>query len=150
MTLLVPTRRTELSPWRGLRDLDKQMNDLLGGFFAAPECRSGLWSPSVDLRETEEAYELIADLPGLSKEDIELSIEEDVVTLKGERKEETDKKEGGYHRIERHSGTFQRCFHLPSGVEGDKVTAQFENGVLKVNLPKPETAKPKRIAVNVK
>ena len=117
------------------------------------EVSNRTWMPPVDIQETEDAYRLVAELPGLTKDDINITLENNVLRLTGERKFEKDvqeKKEGkkeGYHRIERAYGTFVRAFTLPSQVSHDKVEAKFENGLLTVMVPKAELAKPRRIAI---
>ncbi len=143
MNTLVPVRDMWISPWAGFRALEKELDHLFYGESSAS------WVPAIDLRETKEAYVIEADLPGLKREDIEVSVVDDVVTLKGERKSETERTEDGYHYAERRHGRFERSFRLPAGVDTAKVTAQFEQGVLNVTLPKPEAAKPKQIEVRM-
>jgi len=141
--------RGELSPWSALRDLEGQFNRLFGELNRDYDVFERGWAPAVDLQETEEAYTLEADLPGLKKEDIELSAVDNMITLKGERKHEEEMKENGYHRIERRYGTFQRAFEIPGGFDADKIQARFEDGVLHVTLPKREETKPRHIEVKV-
>jgi HSP20 family protein len=108
------------------------------------------WSPAVDVIETENDLVLKADLPDVDLKDIDVRVENQTLTLKGDRKFESEPKNGGYHRIERNYGTFMRSFTLPSSVENDKVSADYKNGVLTVTLPKKEAAKPKQVKVEVK
>ena len=108
------------------------------------------WSPSVDILETENALVLRADLPELKLEDIEVRVENQTLTIKGERKFEKDEKVKGYHRIERSYGSFLRSFAIPTTVEPEKVAADYKNGVLTVTLPKKEEAKPRHVKVEVK
>ncbi len=146
---MLTLRRNPVNPWLGFREIEEQLDRLLGGTSSqGPECRVA-WTPAVDLQERESEYVLRADLPGLTKEDITLTVEEDVVTLKGSRKEQKDEPVKGYHRIERAFGEFSRAFRIPSGIDAGKVEAKFEHGVLEVKLPKPETAKPKQIEVTI-
>ena len=107
-----------------------------------------VWSPSVDISETENHYEVKAEVPGLKKEDIKLAVEDNVLTLSGEKKteKETDKK--NYHRLERAYGRFERSFRLPKQVNVENIKASYKNGVLTVNIPKSEAVKPKEIAVS--
>jgi HSP20 family protein len=105
------------------------------------------WVPVVDIQETEEAYRLIAELPGLTKEDINITLENNVLRLSGDRKFEKDVKKESYHRIERSYGTFTRSFALPQQVSSDKVEAAFKDGVLTITVPKAEQAKPRKIAI---
>jgi len=146
---MLTLRRNSVAPWTGFRELEDQLDRLFHGLpVQSGECRCA-WSPSIDLGEREDAYVLRADLPGLSKEDIELTVEDDVVILKGHRKEEKDERVKGYHRIERSFGEFTRSFRIPAGIDAQKVEAKFDRGVLEVTLPKPETAKPKQIEVKI-
>lgn len=108
------------------------------------------WSPSVDIYETENELVLKADLPDVKLEDIEVRVENQTLTLKGERKFEEDSSVRGYHRIERSYGNFTRSFSVPSTVDPEKVAAEFKNGVLTVKLPKKEAAKPRQVKIEVK
>lgn len=108
------------------------------------------WAPAVDIRETENALIVKADLPEVDEKDIDIRIENGTLVLKGERKfEKNDTGKGGYHRIERAYGEFARYFSLPETVDAEKVGAEFKNGVLTVTLPKKEAAKPRTIKVAV-
>jgi HSP20 family protein len=126
----------------------KLFEDTLNRFFDQP-ASARPWSPSVDIAENESELTLTADLPGVKMDDLDLKIEDSVLTLSGSRKFEAEEKKGGYHRIERAYGTFRRAFTLPETVEAEHVAARFDNGVLKVTLPKKELAKPRSIKVNV-
>lgn len=106
------------------------------------------WVPPVDIQETADAYLFHAELPGLTKEDIHITLENNVLRVSGERKLEKDAKKENYHRVERTYGTFTRTFALPTQVEADKVQAAFENGILTVTVPKAEQAKPRQIAIS--
>ncbi|HWN45091.1 MAG TPA: Hsp20/alpha crystallin family protein [Thermoanaerobaculia bacterium] len=106
------------------------------------------WVPPVDIQENGDAYLFHAELPGMSKEDIHITLENSVLRLSGERKFEKDAKKENYHRVERTYGTFTRTFTLPTQVEPEKVQAAFENGILTITVPKAEQAKPRRIAIS--
>lgn len=149
MTYLVPRGNVGLAPWAGFRDLEDRLSRI---FDSAPleNVDQREWMPSVDLHETEDAYILEADLPGMKKEDINLSITDGVVTLKGNRTREDWKQDQNTRRVERSYGAFQRSFRIPGGVDSGKVEAAFEQGVLKVKLPKPESTRPRQIDVQVK
>jgi HSP20 family protein len=123
-------------------------NGSLDRFFADVD-NTRPWTPSVDIKETENELVLRADLPGVEEKDIDIKVEDGTLTLKGERKFEEKKEGEGYHRIERSYGSFVRCFSLPDSVESDKAEAQYKNGVLTVTLPKKEVAKPRNIKVSV-
>ena len=141
--------RGELSPWGPFRDLEGHFNRLFGELNRDYDLFDRGWSPAVDLKEEEQGYTLEADLPGLKKEDIDLTVVDNVITIKGERKQETETKEKGYHRVERRYGTFERSFEIPGGFEAAKIEAKFDNGVLRVTLPKREESKPKQVEVKV-
>lgn len=107
------------------------------------------WAPTVDVTEDEKEYVIKADLPGVTKEEVKVTVEDGILTLAGERKSEKEEKGKKFHRVERTYGSFLRTFTLPEGVESAKVEAEFKDGVLKVRLPKSETAKPKAVEVKV-
>ena len=141
-------------PTRELLDVREEMNRLFDGFFTGwPERRRGLlegeWAPSIDIAETEEDIVVTAELPGIKLDEVDITITDDILTLKGEKKEENEVKDKNYHRIERSYGSFQRSISLPTGVQGDKAKAAYKNGVLQVTVPKAEEAKPKQIKINV-
>jgi HSP20 family protein len=138
-------------PFAGMADLRREMDQIFGEFFgrtpfsmAATEAR---WSPLVDIHETKDSFLIMAELPGVKQEDIQVSIEGDTLTLKGERKRETEVKEDQYHRIERSYGRFERSILLPSVVDAGRVKATYRDGVLEIELPKKEEARPKAIKV---
>lgn len=108
------------------------------------------WSPPVDILETENDLVLKADLPDMKLEDIDVRVENQTLSIKGERRFEQEASEKGYHRIERSYGNFVRSFAVPSSVDTEKVSADYKNGVLSIKLPKKETAKPKQVKVEVK
>jgi len=110
---------------------------------------NGRWAPAMDLVETEDAFLLKADLPGLGEDDISLELQDNVLTLSGERRFEHEVKRDGYHRIERGSGSFARSLTLPDGVDADAIGASFDRGVLEIRIPKPEEKKPRRLQIAV-
>ena len=122
--------------------------DSLNRFFSeAPSDRP--WSPAVDIAENENELVLTADIPGVQMGDIDIRLEDGTLTLTGSRKFENEEKKSGYHRIERSYGSFRRVFALPDSIESEMVSASYENGVLKVMLPKKEIAKPRSIKVEL-
>jgi HSP20 family protein len=140
------------NPARDLMQMREEMNRLFNQFFREGDGEegawlTGAWTPPVDIHETDEALILKAELPGCSKDDVHIELYNNRLTLRGERKHETEVKEERYHRRERAYGSFQRVFQLPATIDQDKVTASFQNGILELRLPKSEAAKPKRIAV---
>jgi HSP20 family protein len=138
-------------PFEEVVDLHKRMDEIFGEFFgrtpAAMAATEAVWSPLVDVHETKEGFKLQVELPGVKQEDIQLTIEGNSLILKGERKRENEVKEDNYHRIERSYGTFQRSIVLPSVVDPNRVKATYRDGVLQIQLPKKEEAKPKEIKV---
>ena len=147
---------TTLTRWAPEADLlrgriDRVFNQMLQdawGAGASPEAFSGrTWFPAVDIKETEEALEFRVELPGLAKDDVEITIENSVLTIGGERKFEQETKGENYHRLERSYGTFSRSFTLPAGVRAEKIEAAFDQGVLKITLPKEEESKPRKISI---
>ncbi len=116
-------------------------------FVADSEAGGRTWLPAVDIYESDEAFVATADLPGLKKDDIDVSIEDNVLTVSGERKFEESDDDGTFRRVERSYGTFRRSFALPRGVDSAKVEARFEDGVLNLTLPKSEVAKSRKITV---
>src|SRR5882724_10658996 len=127
----------------GLRLFQDSMNRL----FTEPSGRP--WVPPVDIQETEHELILKADVPDVDMKDIDVRMENGTLTLRGERKFETHKNEGGWHRVERSYGAFERAFTLPDTVSPEGVKADYKNGVLTVSLPKKEIAKPRQIKVDV-
>lgn len=146
MSAMVCRTRNQASPYAGFRELEERLNSIFNGVAETP---AGTWRPAVDLREEQDHYLVEADLPGLKREDIDISIVGDVLTIKGQRNGEAVKQGEGYRSIERSYGTYQRSFRIPGGVDSNKVEASYEAGVLKVSLPKPETSKPRQIEVKV-
>ena len=145
-------RRGTPAAWSDLFNTRREMDNLFDRFFntAAGPTAVGL-QPVVDVRETDHSLEVVAELPGIRSDDVEVNLENNVLTISGEKKQETSEgsEEASYHLIERSYGRFERSFTLPRTVDTSKVKAQFENGVLTVSLPKMEEAKPRRIKVDV-
>lgn len=108
------------------------------------------WSPRLDISETDKALEVVADLPGMDKKDIKVSVDGDLLTIKGEKKEEKETKDKHYHTIERRSGSFYRALRLPMEVESDKIEATFKDGVLTLTLPKTKEAAKKVAQIEIK
>ena len=138
------------SPFVGL-DPFRGFEDTMNHFFSEPNGRTNgrPWVPPVDIRETENELVVKADVPDMKFEDVDVRIENGTLTIKGERKFEAKKDEGGWHRMERHYGSFERAFALPDSVNPEGVKAEYKNGTLTVTLPKKEIAKPRQIKVNL-
>lgn len=142
---MLPTirRRTTTPTVWDNNDFDRLFNWALG---SAPSL-SG-WTPAMDVRETSEEYQVIAELPGLTSDDVEVTVENGVLSISGEKKEEVEEGAGtDRHLYERRYGRFQRNFSLPRSVDAENVKANFENGLLRVSLPKAAVAKPRKIKI---
>ena len=139
-------------PLRELSSLQTEMNRLFNAAFEGPaggNTAARRWTPAMDLLETEEEFVLRADLPGMTESDVNIELESNVLTISGERKTEHEAKKDGYYRLERSTGTFSRALTLPEGIDPEAVTANFDNGVLEVRIPKPAEAKPRRVQIGV-
>ena len=143
-----------MSRWEPFRDMlslradmDRLFSSLFGGF---REEREGFWAPIVDIEEDNENITVKAEIPGMKKDDIKVSVKGNMLTITGERKQESETKEKTFHRVERSYGKFSRMITLPSDVEADKVKASYKDGILNITLPKPEAIKPKHIDVEIK
>jgi HSP20 family protein len=137
-------------PFSDLEDLGsgvRLFQDTVNRLLSEPAARP--WAPAVDIIENENELLLKADLPGVDMKDIDIQIENGTLSLRGERKFESESKQGGYHRVERSYGTFARFFELPDTVNPEDVKADYKNGVLTVKLGKKEIAKPRQIKVAV-
>jgi HSP20 family protein len=138
--------------WDPIRELDSlqgDMNRLFDRFFEGRVANGTArrWIPAMDLVETEDHLVLRGDLPGMSEDDIDIEIKDNVLTVSGERKAESEEKGEGYHRVERAFGGFSRSLTLPQGVDADQIKAEFDKGVLQVTIPKPADAKPTRVQI---
>src|SRR5689334_19670367 len=109
--------------------------------------RAQRWAPAMDLVEAEDHFVLKADLPGLGEDDVAIEVQDNVLTVSGERKTEHERKEKGFYRLERSFGRFSRSLTLPEGVDADRISASFDKGVLAISIPKPEERKPRRISI---
>ncbi len=142
-------------PVRELGTIQNEMNRLFNTFFEAPAPAGahgsalGRWIPAMDLVEAGDDFVLRADLPGLTEQDVNIELEDNVLTISGERKADHEERQEGYYRVERSWGTFSRSLTLPEGVEPAAVSARFDHGVLEVRIPKPEQRKPRKVAIAV-
>jgi HSP20 family protein len=140
-------------PVRELNTIQSEMNRLFNTFFEGGPANGTTaqrrWLPAMDLVETQDDFVLRADLPGLSEADVNIELEDNVLTISGERKAEHQEQKEGYYRVERAWGTFSRSLTLPEGVNPEAVKASFDRGVLEVRIPKPEQRKPRKVAISV-
>jgi HSP20 family protein len=147
-----------LMTWDPFRELEDRSNRLNRGFArgelaGAPAPEGALtvfdWAPKVDVIETAEAFQVKAELPGVKKDDVQVTVDASLLRIEGERKQEQEEQDKKYHRIERSHGTFLRIFTLPSNVDPAKLVAEFKDGVLNVILPKSAQSAPRAIEVKV-
>lgn len=141
------------NPHRSLFNLNDRFGSIFDNFFY-PSLRHDeeetrlAWNPVVDIYENEGTYVVTAEIPGVDKKDLEIGVKDRVLTLKGERSSDNEANEGHYYRRERCHGKFERTFTLPADVDADRIDASFKDGVLKIEIPKPEQRKPKQITVH--
>ena len=140
-------------PVRELGTIQSDMNRLFNSFFNTPTPANGRafrrWIPAMDLVETDSAFVLKADLPGLNESDVTVELEDNVLTVSGERKSEQEDRKAGYYRVERSYGAFRRSLTLPEGVDPAAVAASFDKGVLEVTVPKPQQQAPRKVQITV-
>ena len=142
---------TRWDPWKDLRDeIDRVFDSFFGRYPAISKEQEGYFVPAIDVEETEKEYIVKAELPGLSKDDIKISLRDNSITIYGERKKEKEEKGKTYHRVEMVYGKFSRTIELPEEIVPDKAKAEYKNGILTVTLPKSEKAKPKEIEIEIK
>lgn len=156
MSLIRWSPKRELAAWPSeLSNVQREINRLFDNFFhgdvqADDSFFSSVWTPAVDIAEQDDQYVVKVELPGVNKDDVKITLESNILTIRGEKKQEKEIKEDNYHRMERSYGSFQRSFTLPATVKSDKIDAGFKDGILTISLPKAEEAKPKQIEVKVK
>ncbi|MGB2989293.1 MAG: Hsp20/alpha crystallin family protein [Candidatus Zixiibacteriota bacterium] len=145
-----------ITRWRPFRDvvsvqdeMSRLFDDVFGQRLARVQWTDGVWNPSVDVTEDKDSVVVRAEMPGLNKDDVKISVQDSILTLKGEKKQEKEEKETDYHRIERSYGSFCRSFQLPTTVRADKIKANYKDGVLSIILPKTEEVKPKEIPIGI-
>lgn len=137
------------SPWRDVMSVQDEMNRLFNGLVTrrASDSSAEDWVPSVDISETDDGFIVTADVPGMSAEDIKISVANNVLTLRGDKKNVREDGSENFHRVERVFGSFERTFSLPSGVESENIRAKYKDGVLEIRLPKSKAAKPQEIKI---
>ncbi|GAC1409285.1 MAG: Hsp20/alpha crystallin family protein [Actinomycetota bacterium] len=140
-----------MEKWDPFRDLLGVQNDMTKLFDRAlntgPSSTARAWAPPLDICETPEGYRVVAELPGFGPSDVDLTVDNGTLTIRGERKFYTEVSPDSFHRVERKFGAFMRSVSLPSQVEAEKISAAFDKGVLTIDIPKAEIAKPRRIEV---
>lgn len=143
------TRFSEQSPLESIRrDMDRFFDDIMPfSRLRGENGGRGMWYPDTDMSETDDAYQVSVDLPGLSKDDIEVNYQNHRLTISGERHEESKKEDKDFLRQERYAGKFMRSFTMPAEIKEDKIKASFKNGVLNVEIPKAEVQQPKSVTI---
>lgn len=147
-----PTRDLATFPFDSF-NMQREVNWMFDNFFRGvdePSLLSGTWMPAVDVAEENDEYIIKIELPGVSKDDVKITLESNILTVRGEKKAEKETNEKNYHRMERSYGSFQRSFTLPTTVKNEKISAEYKDGILTVTLPKAEESKPKQVEVKVK
>ncbi|MDE0468368.1 MAG: Hsp20/alpha crystallin family protein [Candidatus Poribacteria bacterium] len=142
---------TTRRPMRNLFGLHNEMGRVFGDLLGSSENETDdtIWMPAADICETENGFEIRAELPGVSEDDINISVTDNLLTIKGEKRQEENSEGKNYHCVERRYGSFQRSFTLPRHVETDGIKAGFTDGVLTLGIPKAEVAKPTEIPITV-
>ena len=144
-------RGVSVNPLRELFDLQRGINQLFDANLEVPRENVALkaWTPAVDIYEDENAFLIKLELPEINRDDVKVSLNENTLSISGERRVENEEKRENYHRVERSYGQFYRSFTLPPNVDAAAINAQFKDGVLRLTLPKREEAKPKQIEVKI-
>jgi HSP20 family protein len=130
--------------------MQDEMNRMLDTFFRTtpgPVTNGGTWYPASDVRETENEFIVRAELPGVAREDVRINLTNNTLSLRGEKKQETEEKKGNWHHVERTYGRFERTFTLPTDVAADRIKARYQDGVLEIVVPKAEAARPREIPI---
>ena len=148
MALTRYTRRSPVfSPWAELEDMTNRLNRMFTEAGSGEASRRAFWTPAVNVEETKDELRLTAELPGMGIDDIEIEVENNVLSLRGEKREEEQQDERRYHVWERSYGSFERSFTLPRTVKPDQISAQFRDGILHVQMPKAPEAKSRKISI---
>lgn len=151
--MALATAMKRVDPFQELMGLQDRMNQLWRSTFTGfgdESIASSAWSPAVDIYEGPEAIEMVFEIPGVRQQDIKVHYENNLLTVSGERRLEHEDQREAYHRIERNYGTFQRSFTLPTTIDPNRINAVFENGLLRLTLPKRPESQPRAIEVKVK
>jgi HSP20 family protein len=137
------------NPARQLKNFDSELDNYFNDFWSGEDSYLTSFTPNVDIEELDDEYQFHAELPGLTKKDVNITVKENMLTISGTKKSKSEEKKESYHRIESAYGKFQRSFRLPQNVKQNDIKAEFKNGVLDIIVPKAEEAKPKEIEISV-
>lgn len=152
MTMYLSTTRRQLDPFSSLRRLNTVLDEAFNAWpFQNQENGSvtSSWLPACDVFEDKDAVKIVAEVPGVRPEDVKISLENNLLTVRGEKKQQAEETSERVHRYERSYGTFERTFALPTTVDPDKIAANYEHGILTISIPKAERARPREIPVKV-
>jgi HSP20 family protein len=152
MTMYLSTTRRQLDPFSSLRRLNSVLDEAFNAWpYQTQETGSvtSSWMPACDVFEDKEAVKIVAEVPGVRPEDVKLSLENNLLTVRGEKKQQAEERNEQVHRYERSYGTFERTFALPTTVDPERIAAKYEHGILTVTIPKAERARPREIPVKV-
>lgn len=154
---LIPWRSNDIwfTPFQDIERLQDEMNRLFNTSLSKSSghrrgAQEDLWAPAVDIRDSKDSIVVKADIPGINREDIDVTIQDDILIIKGEKRVDKEEKEENYLRTERVYGSFSRAIQLSSPVENERVKATYKDGVLELVLPKKAEAKPKQLKIDVK
>jgi len=147
MSIVIASRRP-LDPFTNLRRLNSALDEAFGSWPAEENLPASSWFPAVDVFEDKDAVKLLAELPGVRPEDVKLSLENNLLTIRGEKRQHAEEQAERIHRYERSYCTFERTFALPNTVDPEKISAKYEHGILTVTIPKSERARPREIPVS--
>ncbi len=153
MAIVKWTPQRAWAPFQDLLTIQDRINNLFEDTLGLKDDQSlatTTWRPLVDIFEDDQAITIKAELPEMDEKDIQIDLDNNMLTIKGERKLEKEEKKESYHRVERFYGSFQRSFELPATVDREKISASYDKGVLKVTMPKKEESKPKKVQIEVK
>lgn len=153
MTLIRWRPLRDITPWSPSTDLVSEFDQMFDRFLnggGLADGASSTWLPATDIVEHENEYTVQLEMPGVKKDDVKITVTDDVLTVRGEKKFEKETKDKNFHRMERTYGSFQRSFTLPTSVHSGNIAASYDDGILTITLPKAEEAKPKEIEVKVK
>jgi HSP20 family protein len=143
------TTRRPTEPWQSLRRLTNVLDEAFSTFPEEGRTVTASWYPACDVFEDKDAIKIVAEVPGVTPEDVKISLENNVLTIRGEKKQQAEERTERVHRYERSYGAFERTFVLPSSVDSERIEASYQNGILTVSVPKAERARPREIPVNV-
>ncbi|MFL5494570.1 MAG: Hsp20/alpha crystallin family protein [Gemmatimonadales bacterium] len=147
MSIFITSRRP-LDPFSNLRRLNSALDEAFGSWPAQENFPASSWFPACDVFEDKDSVKLLAELPGVRPEDVKLSVENNLLTIRGEKQRQSGDLSGKVHSVERSYGRFERSFALPSTIDPDRISASFEHGILTVTIPKAERARPREIPVS--